>query len=194
MSQFIFLAVLAAAFLDAMMHLMLKAERDSHGMSILTGILCGALGLVAMAFTGLPDAAAWPWLLLSVLWGAAYWLMLGRAYHSGALGLVFPVARGSAVLLSTVVAAALLNETLSGGEILTVLVILCGLATVAYTALPQKFSLGTLGGRPLPIAPRFMRAMRWSCACSSPAPAHPACAPLASRPCRAACCSHRCRP
>lgn len=151
MSQVVFLAVLAAALLDAVMHLLLKAERDSHAMSILTGILAGVLGLVALAFTGLPDPSSWPWLALSILWGAGYWLMLGRAYNSGALGLVFPVARGSAVLLSTIIAAIFLNEALTVGEILTVLVILCGLATVAVTALPGNFG-------PIQLGPTFMLA------------------------------------
>lgn len=145
MSQVVLIAVLAAAVIDALMHLLLKADRDCHAMSILTGILGGVLGLVALCFTGLPDAASFPWLALSILWGAAYWLMLGRAYDSGALGMVFPIARGSAVLLSTLVATVFMAERLSGAALLTVLCVVAGLGLVALTALPQGMRLRGLG-------------------------------------------------
>ncbi|MBC2836392.1 EamA family transporter [Paragemmobacter straminiformis] len=145
MSHVVLLAVLAAALIDAVMHLLLKSERDCYAMSLLTGILGGGLGLVALCFTGLPDPAALPWLALSVLWGAGYWLMLGRAYDKGALGLVFPVARGGAVLLSTLVAAIFMAEHLSASALLVVLCILGGLALVTMNALPQGLRLRGLG-------------------------------------------------
>lgn len=145
MSQVVLFAVLAAALLDAVMHLLLKRESDCHAMSLLTGMLGGVLGLVALCFTGLPDAASLPWLALSILWGAGYWLMLGRAYDGAALGLVFPVARGSAVMLSTLIAALFMAETLSLAALFTVACIIAGLALVTMNAMPAGFRLRGLG-------------------------------------------------
>lgn len=133
--------VVVAAMLDAVMHLFLKAEADSRTMSVLTGMLGGVLGVLALPLTGLPDAESLPWLALSACWGVAYWVVLGRAYAVGALGLVFPLARGAGVLLCTGFAAVFLSERLTMAEAAMVGVIVAGLALVAVAALPRRIGL-----------------------------------------------------
>lgn len=145
MSQSILLIVLAAAALDAVMHLFLKAEGDCRGMSVLTGIIGGVLGVLALPFTGLPDMASLPWLVLSACWGFAYWVVLGRAYEGGALGLVFPLARGAGVLLTTGFAAVFLAERLSLAEMAMVGAIVAGLVLVAVNGMSGWAGLRGLG-------------------------------------------------
>ena len=46
----------------------------------------------------LPPAAAWPWVIASVVIHLFYFIGLSEAYQAGDLGQVYPLARGSAPL------------------------------------------------------------------------------------------------
>ena len=133
MSQLVLAIVLCAAFLDSIQHLLIKASRDPATMSIMVAVLGGLVGLAVLAVTGLPDPAAYPWLAASVLVGCLYWIALGWAYHTSTLGLVFPLSRGSAVVLTTIGAVALMQEDLSRPQMLTVCAVVAGLVIVAAT-------------------------------------------------------------
>jgi drug/metabolite transporter (DMT)-like permease len=74
-----------------------------------------ASGLVAVPFafvTELPEAAAWPYLGASVVIHIGYYLTLAEAYRFGDLGQVYPIARGTAPLMTAGLATAWLHETL----------------------------------------------------------------------------------
>ena len=49
--------------------------------------------------TGMPSAESLPFLAVSVILALLYWVFLGKAYESGDVGLVFPLAYGSAPAL-----------------------------------------------------------------------------------------------
>lgn len=72
--------------------------------------------LVAMPFvlvTGLPKAEAWPWLIASVLIHVGYYITLTSAYVRADMGQVYPIARGSAPLLTAAVGILFLGEPVS---------------------------------------------------------------------------------
>jgi drug/metabolite transporter (DMT)-like permease len=140
MTQFVFLVVLSAALLDAVMHSLIKGSRDSFSMSLFVGIFGGLVALPVLAATGLPEPAAYPWLVASVAVGIAYWVLLGWAYQSNSLALVFPVSRGAAVLMTTLGASVLMHETLSTRELLTVGIVIVGLAIVAAHSARGRFT------------------------------------------------------
>jgi drug/metabolite transporter (DMT)-like permease len=74
-----------------------------------------ASGVVVVPFafvTGLPDAAAWPYVVASVVIHVGYYVTLAEAYRQGDLGHVYPIARGSAPLVTAVLATVLLGEAL----------------------------------------------------------------------------------
>jgi drug/metabolite transporter (DMT)-like permease len=111
MDLLVFSAVLAAAACHAGWNALLKLNLEP---ALATALVAMASGLVAVPFVlvaGLPDAAAWPYVAASVVVHIGYYLALAEAYRHGDLGHVYPIARGSAPLVTAVIAAALLGET-----------------------------------------------------------------------------------
>jgi drug/metabolite transporter (DMT)-like permease len=107
----VFGAVLAAAACHAGWNALLKLNLEP---ALATALVAMASGLVAVPLVlvaGLPDAAAWPYVAASVVVHIGYYLALAEAYRHGDLGHVYPIARGSAPLVTAVIAAALLGES-----------------------------------------------------------------------------------
>jgi drug/metabolite transporter (DMT)-like permease len=131
MTQFVLLAVLAAAAMDALQHSLIKATGDAVSMALIVAMMGGLVALPVLAATGLPHPAAFPWLVASIALGSLYWVVLGWAYQTHALAVVFPLSRGTAVLTTTLGATLFLGEALSQGQWLTVLTVFGGLAMIA---------------------------------------------------------------
>jgi drug/metabolite transporter (DMT)-like permease len=111
MDLFVFMAVLAAAACHAGWNALLKLNLEPVAS---TALVATASGLVAIPFvvaTGLPNAEAWPYLVASVVIHVGYYLALAEAYRFGDLGQVYPIARGSAPLLTAALATLWLNES-----------------------------------------------------------------------------------
>ena len=66
-----------------------------------------------MLIVGWPSAAAWPFIVTSVIIHIAYYVALTGAYKHGDMGLTYPLMRGVAPLLVAVSAAFTVNEHLS---------------------------------------------------------------------------------
>lgn len=111
-----FSAVLAAALMHASWNAMVRAGGDRFvsilGMSLGSAVISAPLVLVFP----LPAAAAWPWLALSVAFHTGYKLSLIKAYETGDLSQVYPLARGSAPVLVAVISVTALAEPLSVGD------------------------------------------------------------------------------
>jgi drug/metabolite transporter (DMT)-like permease len=113
MENVVFLAVLFAAACHAGWNALIKVGLDP--LSTTTLISLGA-GLVALAFVplvGVPAWAAWPWLIASVLVHLFYFASLIESYRTGDLGQVYPIARGSAPLMTATVTTLFVGEKLS---------------------------------------------------------------------------------
>jgi drug/metabolite transporter (DMT)-like permease len=112
MELIVFVAVLTAAACHAGWNALLKLKLEP---ALATSLVAIASGLVALPFAlalGLPKAAAWPYVIASVVIHIGYYLALAEAYRLGDLGQVYPIARGSAPLVTAIIATALLGETL----------------------------------------------------------------------------------
>ena len=73
-------------------------------------------GIVALAFSpfvGMPAWAAWPWLAASIVIHLVYFASLIESYRTGDLGQVYPIARGSAPLMTAAITSAFVGEKLS---------------------------------------------------------------------------------
>jgi len=76
-------------------------------------LINGAAAIVALPFlfwTGLPILASLPWLIASVIIHLGYYFALAAAYERADMSQVYPVARGSAPLLTGLVSVIALNE------------------------------------------------------------------------------------
>jgi drug/metabolite transporter (DMT)-like permease len=112
MDLFVFLAVLTAAAFHAGWNALLKLDVEPI---VATSLVAAASGIVAVPFAfvvGLPSPTAWPYVLASVAIHIVYYLALAQAYRFGDLGQVYPIARGTAPLMTAILATLWLGERL----------------------------------------------------------------------------------
>lgn len=107
------LAVLFGALLHASWNALVKAGADKALDTALMNLIGGLLALPLVAWAGFPVAAAWPWLLGSMVIHVLYYALLTAAYRHGELALTYPLMRGTAPLLVALGSAALFHEALS---------------------------------------------------------------------------------
>lgn len=113
MDTTVFLAMLVAAFFHAGWNALLKLKVEplvavvlvSAGSSLVTLPL-----LPLLPFVGVPATGSWPFLAASLLIHLVYFLALAEAYRHGDLGQAYPIARGSAPLMTALGALAVTGE------------------------------------------------------------------------------------
>ncbi len=99
----------------------------------LVHFLGGLVALPALLVTGLPPAAAWPYIAASLVIHVGYYVALVGAYRHGELGLTYPIMRGAAPLLVALGSAAVLGEKPSGLAWLGILGVTAGVALVGLS-------------------------------------------------------------
>jgi drug/metabolite transporter (DMT)-like permease len=115
------------------------------------GMMCLVVGLacaVAVPFVPRPEAASWPYVLLSGVLHVGYCLFLVRAYRVGDFVQTYPIARGSSPLLVTLGAALFAGERLSLGTTAGVVLVAAGIMALAFedgrfSVASVPFALGT---------------------------------------------------
>jgi drug/metabolite transporter (DMT)-like permease len=110
LDSFVFAAVLFAAACHAGWNAAIKTGLDSLSATVLITTGAGLVSLLLLPFAGLPPAAAWPWVIASVVIHLFYFAGLSEAYRTGDLGQVYPLARGSAPLMTAGATALLIGE------------------------------------------------------------------------------------
>lgn len=142
MTPLVVAAVLAAAITHAGWNAIAHAIRDQLlSFTLISG--GGALVGVALAcFAPLPAAGAWPYLLVSAGLHVAYMLLLMRSFSLGDFGQTYPIARGTAPLVVTVLAAVFVGERPDGWATAGVAVASAGLVGLALWGIRGS------GGRP----------------------------------------------
>jgi len=138
MENAVFVAVLFAAACHAGWNALIKVGLDPLSTTTLISIGSGVVALVLLPAVGMPAWAAWPWLIASVAIHLIYFASLIESYRTGDLGQVYPIARGSAPLMTAA------STTIFVGEKLSLIGWLGILALVAGVLL-----LSTRGGRAL---------------------------------------------
>lgn len=113
MDSFVFTAVLFAAACHAGWNVAIKTGLDPLASTVLITTGAGIVSLALIPFVGLPPAPAWPWVIASVVIHLFYFIGLSEAYHTGDLGQVYPLARGSAPLMTAGATTLLLGERLT---------------------------------------------------------------------------------
>jgi drug/metabolite transporter (DMT)-like permease len=96
-----------------------------------TGLL---LGLAALPFVDWPAPQAWRWLALTALAHFAYYGLLIRSYDIGDMSVVYPLARGLAPVLTSIVAFIVIGESLSAGQVIAVGFISLGIMALSFGA------------------------------------------------------------
>lgn len=127
MSPLVFSAVLFAALLHAIWNALLKVSGDRLVIMAVTTAIVALLVVPLLFFLPAPAPASWPYLALSATVHSGYMLLLVRAYGFGDFAQVYPVARGSAPLLTALLGFVLLQEAMQATEILGMLLIVSGI-------------------------------------------------------------------
>ncbi|WP_329572053.1 EamA family transporter [Kitasatospora sp. NBC_01266] len=137
--------VLAAAVLHATWNALAHAIKDKLVGFALIGLAFTGVAAVAVCFTPLPDASAWPFIAASAALQAAYQVLLLQTYRLGDFGQLYPIARGTSPLLVAVIATLALGQPLSAQGAAGVAVICLGLAGLALAdGLPGRAQLPAL--------------------------------------------------
>ena len=113
MENVVFLAVLFAAACHAGWNAVIKVGIDPLSTTTLIAIGAAAVSVVFLPLTGMPAAPAWPWLAASAVIHLLEFAALIESYRAGDLGQVYPIARGSAPLMTAIVSIAFVGEHLS---------------------------------------------------------------------------------
>lgn len=147
----VFLAVLAAAVMHAGWNVLVKLKLDRFLSLYLIETIMGFMGLAMLAVFPWPAAAAIPYAVTSGLLHVGYAMFLSRAYRTGDLSQVYPIARGAAPLLTLAVTSTFMHEdvTLMGAAGVAVLVLgiwavsLMGRSNLRLDGLTLFFAIGT---------------------------------------------------
>jgi drug/metabolite transporter (DMT)-like permease len=130
------LAVLIAAVTHASWNAIAHGIKDQLVSFTLISGGGAAIGMVTALFVPLPAAGAWPYLIASALLHVGYYALLMRSFTLGDFGQMYPIARGTAPLVVTVLAAVFLHEVPDGWQLLGVAVACAGatgLSIALYT-------------------------------------------------------------
>ena len=107
------LAVLFAALLHAGWNAMVKSSPDKALDTAALHVMGALVVVPILVVTGLPPAAAWPFLVASMLIHVGYYVSLTGAYEHGDLGLTYPLMRGLGPVLVALSSGLLIGEQLS---------------------------------------------------------------------------------
>lgn len=106
----VLLVVLLSALLQTGWNVLLKLRLDPLSALMLVVLGGGMVALPVALWLGPPEPALWPWMAGSMAAHVSFYACLVGAYARADLGLVYPVARGGALLMTGGVAILVLHE------------------------------------------------------------------------------------
>ncbi len=131
MDPVVFAAVLVAAACHAGWNAVIKFGLDPFSTMALIAVASMAVAVPLVPIVGFPSAASWPWLAGSLALHLAYFIGLTEAYRTGDMGQVYPIARGTAPLLTALASYLLLGEDLGILGSSGIVVLVCGVVLVS---------------------------------------------------------------
>ncbi len=133
MDLIVFAMVIAAAVMHAVWNAVVKIQDDRLVMMAMISGSAGICSLLVLPFVPLPSIEAWPYIGISLVLKNAYYLLLISAYRHGDLSHVYPIARGTAPIIVTLISVGILGETITQSGLLAVILIAVGLLSLAAT-------------------------------------------------------------
>ena len=133
------LAVLGAGMLHAGWNALLKSAGGGDPLLDTATVVAGSTtcSLLALPFVPLPDTGAWPFIAASTFIHVGYYLTLAQAYRTGDLSFAYPLMRGTAPLIVTVLGAVFLRELPQTHVLVGILLISIGIISIAFARLTQ---------------------------------------------------------
>ena len=134
MDALTFSAVIAAAAMHAGWNAVVKVRLDPLlAMVLITGF-CALLAVPALPVTGWPARESWPWLAASVLLHLGYYISLTEGYRRAEMSQIYPLARGGAPMLTTLVGITFFGEVLAPAQLVAIVVLGLGIMTISLAS------------------------------------------------------------
>ena len=130
MDATVFFAVIGAAVLHASWNAVVKNSSDKY--LSMTAVVLGhaPLAIVALPWVPMPPAASVPYMLASTVLHTGYQLFLLWAYRAGDMSQVYPIARGTAPIIVTLVSIVFIGEILTPLQLTAVALIAAGIMSL----------------------------------------------------------------
>ncbi|GJD54443.1 EamA family transporter [Methylobacterium dankookense] len=145
MSAPVFAAVLAAACMHAGWNALVKLRLEPILTMALITASAGVIALPALVVLGPPILAAWPWLFGSIVLHLGYYIALTEAYRHADMGQVYPIARGSAPLLTTLASLLVLGEPIAPLAAAGIAILCLGVGLMAFGSRNGRLQPRALG-------------------------------------------------
>jgi uncharacterized membrane protein len=130
----VFALVLLAALLSATWNAIVKGGSDKYLQAVLIANAAAVIGLFLLPFLPQPTAASWIYIAASALLQVLYYNLLARAFRAGDFSHAYPLMRGTAPLIVSLVSGPVIGESLSLGRWLGVALICAGVMGLAWEA------------------------------------------------------------
>ena len=129
------LAVLGAGFLHALWNALLKSGRGDPTLDTAL-IVAGSsvVALLCLPFVGVPDRASWTFMAVSAVIHFGYYVTLAGAYRRGDLSFAYPLMRGVAPLIVTLLGVLFLGEHPNAKMLTGIALISVGIMIIAWFA------------------------------------------------------------
>ena len=146
MEPIVFALLLGAAAMHAAWNAVVKASGDPLIAIALVTAGSGTAAIVLLPFIGWQVAPeAWIWIAGSALAHILYRLALVRGYEIGEMSLVYPIARGSAPLLTALIGVTILSEPVSRLAFAGILTIAAGVIGIAMASRRLAVNTAAIG-------------------------------------------------
>ena len=133
MTLSLLLLVLFAAVLHASWNVIVKVSSDQVVSLALLQTFMGVMGLLILTAFGFPIREAWPYAIASGILHTGYNLFLARSYKFGDLSLVYPVARGTAPLLTLLGTQVFTHDVLSSTALIGIITLIIGIWLITFS-------------------------------------------------------------
>ncbi|MGH9025687.1 MAG: EamA family transporter [Acidimicrobiia bacterium] len=124
------LLAFGSAALHAAWNLLIKTSANRLLAAWGQFLIGGLIFLPLVPLVGVPEAKAWPFLVISSVVHVFYTLALVRAYHHGDFSFAYPLARGGGALLAAIGGVVFLGDVLSAPAWLAIAIVVGGLASL----------------------------------------------------------------
>lgn len=142
----VFFMVLFAAMLHAVWNAFIKSGDHKLVETVILTTGAGAAAAAILPFVPVPLDASWPFLIASVAIHCLYFSLVAATYRAGDLSFAYPLMRGSAPILTSVVIYVGIGERISGGQWLGIVLLCAGILWLARdgwkSARRQRTALG----------------------------------------------------
>ncbi len=136
----VFFLILFAALLHATWNLILKSIPDSLVAIAMMNLFQSIIFIPIIFFIPLPTGITWYFIFGSVILHNVYFINLGRSYNKDDLTLIYPIARGCAPVLITIISLIILKEKISLEGIIGILLVSAALFILTAEHYKKKFN------------------------------------------------------